>query len=131
MLLVAASALQDNEHEARATRLRTAGAELINLPGAKGQVDLPALLAHLAQRGVNELHVEAGAQLNGALARTGLVDEWLVYVAPRLLGTGRGVLAGPPLVDLAQSLDLRHGACEPVGDDLRLRLFQRQGFNRV
>jgi diaminohydroxyphosphoribosylaminopyrimidine deaminase / 5-amino-6-(5-phosphoribosylamino)uracil reductase len=131
VILATANASPDNEQRVRATRLQAAGAELVSLPGASGQVDLAALLAHLAQRGINELHVEAGAQLNGALARAGLVDEWLVYVAPRLLGTGRGVLAGPPLADLSQSLDLRHGACERVGSDLRLRLFQRDGFARV
>jgi diaminohydroxyphosphoribosylaminopyrimidine deaminase/5-amino-6-(5-phosphoribosylamino)uracil reductase len=47
------------------------------------------MLADLAERGVNELHVEADHKLNGSLLRDGLVDELLVYLAPRLLGAGR------------------------------------------
>jgi diaminohydroxyphosphoribosylaminopyrimidine deaminase/5-amino-6-(5-phosphoribosylamino)uracil reductase len=71
---------------------------------------------------VNELHVEAGVTLNGSLARAGLVDEWLVYLAPMLLGAGRamaelGELAGLDAAPRWQFLDHT-----PIGPDLRLRL---------
>ena len=58
------------------------------LPNAHGKVDLPALLAELGRREVNELHVEAGGKLNGSLLREGCVDELLLYLAPSLLGPG-------------------------------------------
>jgi diaminohydroxyphosphoribosylaminopyrimidine deaminase/5-amino-6-(5-phosphoribosylamino)uracil reductase len=89
---------------------------------ASGKTDLAALLADLARREVNELHVEAGEKLNGSLLRAGLVDELLVYLAPRLLGPGRALAAIGPLASLAESLDFEFVDVERVGADLRLRL---------
>jgi diaminohydroxyphosphoribosylaminopyrimidine deaminase / 5-amino-6-(5-phosphoribosylamino)uracil reductase len=89
--------------------------------GRPSQVDLAAMLADLARREVNELHVEAGHQLNGALWREGLVDELLLYLAPKLLGSGAGVAAIGPLSSLAQGIELAFTEVTPVGSDLRLR----------
>jgi diaminohydroxyphosphoribosylaminopyrimidine deaminase/5-amino-6-(5-phosphoribosylamino)uracil reductase len=103
--------------------LEDRGAEVLALPADdQGRIALPALLAELGRRGVNELHVEAGVTLNGSLARAGLVDEWLVYLAPMLLGAGRamaelGELAGLDAAPRWQFLDHT-----PIGPDLRLRL---------
>ncbi|MDP1692663.1 MAG: bifunctional diaminohydroxyphosphoribosylaminopyrimidine deaminase/5-amino-6-(5-phosphoribosylamino)uracil reductase RibD [Burkholderiaceae bacterium] len=97
--------------------------EVARLPAnAHGKTDLAAMLADLARREVNELHVEAGEKLNGSLLREGLVDELLLYVAPRLLGAGRGIAAIGPLASLAESLDFEFVDVERVGADLRLRL---------
>ena len=87
-----------------------------------GRVDLRQLMAELARRGVNELHVEAGAKLNGALAEAGLVDEWLIYLAPKLLGAGRGMVELTQLTNLAQAPTLRVLETCTLGDDIRLRL---------
>jgi diaminohydroxyphosphoribosylaminopyrimidine deaminase/5-amino-6-(5-phosphoribosylamino)uracil reductase len=106
----------------RAAALRAQGAELAALPDARGQVDLVAMLHDLGRRGVNELHVEAGERLNAALLATGMVDELLVYLAPRLLGAGRGIAALAPLERLADAPTLRWHALDRVGDDLRLLL---------
>jgi diaminohydroxyphosphoribosylaminopyrimidine deaminase/5-amino-6-(5-phosphoribosylamino)uracil reductase len=89
---------------------------------SSGKTDLAALLVDLARREVNELHVEAGEKLNGSLLRAGLVDELLMYIAPRLFGPGRGVAAIGPLASLADSLDFEIIDVERVGADLRLRL---------
>jgi diaminohydroxyphosphoribosylaminopyrimidine deaminase/5-amino-6-(5-phosphoribosylamino)uracil reductase len=78
------------------------------------------MLADLAARGVNELHVEAGHKLNGSFVREGLVDEFLIYMAPRLLGLGRELAAFGPLQTLQDSLALRFVSVTPMGDDLRL-----------
>lgn len=86
------------------------------------RVDLPALLVELGRRGVNELHVEAGATLNGAMLKAGLVDELLVYLAPTLLGEGRGMAALGLLPDLATAPRFELLESVPVGGDLRLRL---------
>jgi diaminohydroxyphosphoribosylaminopyrimidine deaminase/5-amino-6-(5-phosphoribosylamino)uracil reductase len=97
--------------------------EIAALPAdANGKNDLAAMLADLARREVNELHVEAGEKLNGSLLRAGLVDELLLYVAPRLLGEGRGLASLGPLASLADSLDFEFVEVERVGPDLRLRL---------
>ncbi len=104
----------------RRAALEATGAEILLTPGADGRIDLPGLLAELARRGVNELHVEAGARLNGALLQAGLVDEWLIYMAPKLLGAGRPLADFGPLATLAETTPLRLHAVDHVGDDLRL-----------
>ena len=106
--------------DARQAALQARGAEIAFAPGAGGKVDLVAMLADLARRGINELHVEAGHKLNGSLVREGLVDEFLVYIAPRLLGTGRELAAFGPLERLEDTLELRYLSVERIGDDLRL-----------
>ena len=103
--------------------LERAGAEVIELPGAEGRVDLAALLTLLAQRGVNELHVEAGAALNGALLAAGWIDEWVSYMAPMAVGDdARGLFAQPPLAMLADAARFRLADVRQIGGDLRLTL---------
>jgi diaminohydroxyphosphoribosylaminopyrimidine deaminase / 5-amino-6-(5-phosphoribosylamino)uracil reductase len=105
--------------DARAA-LEARGATVTHLPGPGQKVDLPALLKDLAGRGVNELHVEAGFKLNGSLLRDGLVDEFLVYLAPKLLGPGQGMVNIGPLASLGEATPLEFTSIEPVGDDLRI-----------
>ena len=110
---------------ARADMLRARDVELLVLPAGPHGVDTIGLLSELSRRGVNELHVEAGAGLNGVLHAASLVDEWLVYVAPRWLGPGREAIAMAPLVRLSQSSAMRWIGTKRVGDDLLLRLRPR------
>ncbi|OZA10149.1 MAG: hypothetical protein B7Y02_11275 [Rhodobacterales bacterium 17-64-5] len=112
-------------HADPATRvaLEQAGAEVLELPGTDRRVDLPALLTLLSQRGINELHVEAGAGLNGALLAAWLVDEWVAYVAPMAVGdSARGLFGHPPLMTLAEAARFRLGDVRVIGSDLRLTL---------
>ena len=119
--------------------LRSRGARCLPLPAAmdqaKGQpegqagdrpgdrIDLGALLAALAEREINEVQVEAGAQLCGALLRAGLVDELLIYLAPVLLGDGGpGPVALGPLESMDERTHLELLETTRVGEDLRLRL---------
>lgn len=104
----------------RAAALAARGAEVIVMPGPGGKVDLSAMLQDLARREVNELHVEAGHKLNGSLIREGLVDELLVYLAPKLIGQGRDMASFGPLSALAQAVPLDFRDIERVGDDLRI-----------
>jgi len=87
-----------------------------------GHIDLPAVLALLGQHGINELHVEAGARLNGAFLHAGLVDEVLLYIAPKFIGEGRGLADLGLLPSIDQAPTLRYHNVSPVGDDLRLLL---------
>lgn len=96
------------------------GIEVVDMANAQGRVDLTAMLADLARRGINELHVEAGGQLNGSLVREGLVDEYLIYLAPKLLGSGLDMAAFGPLASLAHAPQLRFHDIERVGCDLRI-----------
>mgnify|MGYP000193257326 CR=1 FL=1 len=101
--------------------LRTAGAHLTPLPNPHGKVDLQALMEDLGRREINEVHVEAGHKLNASLLQAGLVDEVLVYLAPLLIGQGRGMTALGPLESLSQALALTWQDVTPIGPDLRLR----------
>jgi diaminohydroxyphosphoribosylaminopyrimidine deaminase/5-amino-6-(5-phosphoribosylamino)uracil reductase len=103
--------------------LEATGAEILELPGSEGRVDLAALLTWLARRGINELHVEAGATLNGALLAAGLVDEWVAYMAPMAVGEhARGLFALPPLASLADATRFKLTDVRQIGTDLRLTL---------
>ena len=104
----------------RRAALQARGAEVTLLPNAQGKVDLAALLRDLGRRGVNELHVEAGYQLNGSLLGAGLVDELLLYLAPQLLGPGQGLARLPELTALDGKIALQWHDVQRVGPDLRL-----------
>lgn len=97
-------------------------ATVVHLPLREGRVDLSAVIADLQARSINEVHVEAGATLNGALLSAGLVDELLVYLAPCLLGPGSGAAELPALGSPSEAQRLRLQDVARVGNDLRLRL---------
>jgi diaminohydroxyphosphoribosylaminopyrimidine deaminase/5-amino-6-(5-phosphoribosylamino)uracil reductase len=119
---------------ARRQALQARGATVIALPGSgstgQRKVDLPAMLRDLAQREVNELHLEAGHKLNGSFMREGLVDECLLYLAPRLLGIGQGLAGFGPLASLDDGVQLAYQSVERVGEDLRIvaRVAGRDAF---
>lgn len=100
--------------------LQERGAVLTHMPGATNKVDLAAVLRDLGRREVNELHVEAGYKLNGSFLREGLVDELLLYLAPKLLGQGAGVSSFGPLQRLQDGIGLNFTSADSVGDDLRI-----------
>ncbi len=110
--------------------LQARGAEIAVMPSSSGKVDLAAMLADLGRRGINELHVEAGEKLNASLLAAGLVDELLVYVAPRLVGSGRGLAALGPIARLDEALAFAFTRIDTVGDDLRLMLRPRLAIDR-
>jgi diaminohydroxyphosphoribosylaminopyrimidine deaminase/5-amino-6-(5-phosphoribosylamino)uracil reductase len=114
------------QNTAKSATLEARGAKVICLPGVfpdgtpTGKVDLAAMLKDLGQREINELHVEAGHKLNGSLVREGLVDEFLLYLAPKLMGQGAGIADFGPLTDLTQAVPLTFQSAERVGPDLRV-----------
>jgi len=117
------AAAADASAQARAAALAHQGVQLEQLDARDGRLDLPALLRRLAAAQVNELLVEAGATLAGELLRQQLVDEWLLYAAPILLGP-----QARPLIELPLLSELRAAPrfiihdTEMLGADLRLRL---------
>jgi diaminohydroxyphosphoribosylaminopyrimidine deaminase/5-amino-6-(5-phosphoribosylamino)uracil reductase len=97
--------------------------ELAAVEGGAVDLDLHEVLRMLAVRGMNEVQVEAGPTLGGALFAAGLVDELLLYVAPVLLGdTARPLLALPALSDMTSRWHLRAIDQRAVGSDQRLLL---------
>lgn len=114
------AAPNDTAFQARKQALESQGAVVVELPNAHNKVDLSAMLADLASRGVNELHVEAGSKLNGSFIREGLVDEMLVYLAPCMLGEGLSMAHFGPLTQLDQGLSLDFKSVEKIGPDVRI-----------
>ncbi|OWQ52988.1 riboflavin biosynthesis protein RibD [Stenotrophomonas maltophilia] len=110
-------------HDAAVSPPDAADAEFACVPSDDGRLDLGAVLALLAERGVNEVHTEAGATLAGALLAGGWVDELLLYQAPTLLGEhGRPLLSGLGIHAMEQQRRLRVVDQRHVGADLRLLL---------
>lgn len=109
----------------RIRALSEAGAEVQVLdeqPG-RARVNLHALAQYLTRNEYNEVLVEAGATLNGALLEAGLVDDWIVYMAPCVLGdTARGLFSFSPLVEMSARHEVRITEVRQVGRDLRIRL---------
>lgn len=107
--------------ETRQAALVSAGAKMLVLPAHDGHTNLMALAQQLAETGCNEVLVEAGAGLNGALLQAGLIDEFLVYLAPHLLGdTARGMFHLPALVDMQARRELLLTDLRHVGADIRM-----------
>lgn len=110
------------EDAAKAARLADKNARVVVLPAqAPDRVDLPAMMRWFAQEQFNEVHVEAGAGLSGALVAAGCVDELLLYLAPVLLGDAAGMVRLPMLehLDAAQRYEFIDAA--RLGADMRLR----------
>ncbi|MCW5625428.1 MAG: bifunctional diaminohydroxyphosphoribosylaminopyrimidine deaminase/5-amino-6-(5-phosphoribosylamino)uracil reductase RibD [Burkholderiales bacterium] len=116
--VIVATANGDAGHRAE---LEARGAEIWDLPDGTGKVDLAALMARLAERGHNEVLVEAGINLHSALMAAGVVDELILYLAPSMLGdTARGMLRLPPMETLDGRLDFEFHDVRRFGPDLRL-----------
>ncbi len=96
--------------------------QVITVPDRHGRIDLPAMAKALGGREINELHVEAGAKLNGAMLAAGIVDEMLLYVAPCLLGDpARGMFVLPaPLQGLDERVSLKVRGIDAIGGDWRI-----------
>ena len=113
---------------AKRAALTARGAQIVDIHATPdGHLGLDAVLDALALIPVNEVHVEAGARLNGALLRTGRVDELLTYVAPRLLGDGRGMASIGELGSLDDALQFDFHDATKVGADLRILARTRRG----
>ena len=101
--------------------LEKVGVRVAVMSGADGQVDLNAVMRDLAERGCNEVLVEAGSALNGALLKAGLVDELVLYLAPQFLGDmARGMAQLGELTGLDQRVQLEWQDVRNVGQDLRI-----------
>lgn len=110
-------------HASDAKPPRDVQVERVVAPVQQGRFDLEAVLKLLAERGINEVQVEAGATLAGAFIAAGLADEVLLYVAPVLLGErARPLFAGLGIDAMAQRAQLKMVDARAIGEDQRLLL---------
>ena len=104
--------------------LEARGATVVTLPDSgaapAGKLELQAVMRDLAAREINEVHVEAGQKLNASLVRAGVVDEFLLYLAPKWAGQGEGIAEIGPLTALSETLPLAYQSIEQIGPDLRI-----------
>lgn len=115
-----------SEDADKTTALAQLGAEVIYLPDDAGKVCLKSLLSHLARNEINEVMVEGGAGLNGALLQQKLIDELLIYQAPILLGHhAQGMFDFPALTDMQHKLQLHILETRQIGADTRIRAVPR------
>ena len=109
----------EQKHQA----LKSVGFEVYNLPAKNARLDLQAVMQFLSQQQINELLVEAGSVLNGSLLMEDLVDEWLIYMAPCVLGDqGRGLFSLPGLKAMTDKINLTLRDVRQFGPDLKLTL---------
>jgi diaminohydroxyphosphoribosylaminopyrimidine deaminase / 5-amino-6-(5-phosphoribosylamino)uracil reductase len=111
-----------SQNDQKIKALEALGLKLIYMPEKdSGKVDLAAMMGDLAvNQEINELHVEAGFKLNGSLLKAGLVDEMIVYLAPKLLGAGKGLANLPELSALSAlpaAQDLVYQSVELIGEE--------------
>jgi diaminohydroxyphosphoribosylaminopyrimidine deaminase / 5-amino-6-(5-phosphoribosylamino)uracil reductase len=98
-------------------------AHIISLPQSdkQGRVDLVQVIDDLAKKKMNEILIEAGATLNGSFLEKGLVDELILYLAPKLLGSGAPLAALTPITKIAQAAQLSLQSVTQIGSDICLR----------
>lgn len=111
-----------NDTHNKSAQLLNAGARLLCVPNEQNKVCLKALLSHLAACEINEVLVEGGESLNGALLAQNLIDELLIYYAPKLMGsTAKGMFALPAFTQMSQAVHLDIIDMRQIGVDIRLR----------
>lgn len=104
-------------------QLQKAGATMVSVGRTDSGtgVDLHILMQKLADEGMNEVLIEAGSTLNGALLQAGLVDELVIYMAPKLMGdNARGLFHLPGLEKMTQAIELDITDIRAVGKDWRV-----------
>ena len=121
---------------AKKAALEAQGAEVVLLPGRTGladKVDLADMMRDLGAREINEVHVESGHKLNGSLLREGLIDEWLVYIAPKLIGSGPSLAQFGPITALGDAQPLVFTDFCRIGPDLRImaQVFSAADFAKM
>jgi len=102
--------------------LESAGATVVSVAATDGQINLQSALELLAENYINDVWVEAGPGLNGALLEAGLIDELIVYQAASVLGSdARGMFELSPLENMSKRLEFDLIDARRVGNDLRLK----------
>lgn len=118
-------ALTAAEQQKEARLVQEKNARLIKIPlssshGASEALDLRAVMAYLADNEINEVHLEAGPRLNAAFLEANLMDEVLMYMAPKIIGPGREAFALSPLQRLSEAKQMVFFEQQLVGTDIRL-----------
>ncbi|AJE04860.1 bifunctional diaminohydroxyphosphoribosylaminopyrimidine deaminase/5-amino-6-(5-phosphoribosylamino)uracil reductase RibD [Geobacter pickeringii] len=114
--------------EARCALLCSAGAEVVRCASRDGQVDLKDLLTRLGARGVQSVLLEGGSTLAGEALRAGLIDKFVLFYAPKLLGGegGVGLFGGQSVMRMDEAFRLKTGAVRRFGDDIMVEAYPEE-----
>jgi len=111
-----------SKDEQKLQKITQAGFEVHCLPSRQDRVDLNEVIIFLGLQQINQVFIEAGATLNGALLRQNLVDEWLIYMAPCILGSkGRGLFNLPEMHKMADKIKLQISNMRQIGSDIKIQ----------
>ena len=109
------------DEEDEIARLQNAGAEIIDVPAHHGSVDLAAVLDELGKEEVNEVLLETGATLSGAMLQADLIDVMIIYMAPVLMGSeARPLFRLPGMDSMKQKINLDISDIRSFGKDIRI-----------
>ena len=113
----------ETENNPRFKELQSVGAKVVALPADGKTLDLSTVLDYLAQEEINEVLVETGSTLSGAFVKAGLVDETIIFMAPKLMGhQGLPLFNLPGLDRMDQNLQLEIKDLRQLGEDIRIIL---------
>ncbi len=120
-----------NHNAEKITALQNAGAQVFVLPASDAnRVDLSAAFACLAEQQINNILVEAGATLNGVLLDQEWVDEWIIYMAPCVLGDrARGLFHLPGVNAMADRKSFKIRQVRQIGSDIKIQLQPNDEFD--
>ena len=111
-----------SDDETAIQELKTAGTNVVVVDKSRGRVNLSAVFDYLIEQNVNEVLLETGATLSGAMLQAGLIDELIIYIAPVLMGDGaRGLFKLPGLEQMADRIELKIKDVRQIGNDLRIQ----------
>ncbi|VAW95088.1 Diaminohydroxyphosphoribosylaminopyrimidine deaminase / 5-amino-6-(5-phosphoribosylamino)uracil reductase [hydrothermal vent metagenome] len=110
-----------SDDESAIDQLTQAGARVVILPKVKNRVDLHAMMDYLNELEVNEVLLETGATLSGAMLEEKLIDEVIIYMAPVVMGDqARGLFSLPHLNSMTDKIELTLKSTRMLGNDIRL-----------
>ncbi|MES9865890.1 MAG: bifunctional diaminohydroxyphosphoribosylaminopyrimidine deaminase/5-amino-6-(5-phosphoribosylamino)uracil reductase RibD [Candidatus Thiodiazotropha sp. LLP2] len=119
--------VSSDDNPVHGAALEAAGAQVITVPGDQNNLDLNEVLQFLADQEINEVLLESGAILAGAMLDQGLIDELIIYQAPHLMGdSARGLFSLPGIKQMSQRITLQIADIRQVGPDIRITAIPKQ-----
>lgn len=122
-------ATKEDADPEKVNRLKQKGLEILFVPSTRLGLDLRRLSEMLYEKGITDLLVEGGSEVNASFLRASLIDKWLIYIAPKVLG-GRGSLTpygGPDLETMDEALNVRIHSVRQIGEDLCITAYPKYG----
>lgn len=118
---------EDQQHKASA--FENLGVELLYVPVIDSKLDLNAMLDELYKRGITDLLVEGGGEVNASFLRNGLIQKFLVYVAPKVLGGRNSItpFTGDDVETIDAAMLLQFAEVDKIGEDLRITAYPKEG----